>query len=288
MSEAVLKSSLIKDIAMSAASIYGGPVGTAAFTAWYTYKVTGGDLEAALKAGVIAGLSSAGMGISKEIPYTELTRRTLATATVGAAAVAAAGGSEEDIIRGFLTGTAMTLASSYYAKTVGRNMDGRVASREPIDKFAPKHQDYYGVFTDKDGKPVLFYDAEKEIFYTKINTNNIAPEISQVSIATRGDASIIGAIAGETAIPMRLLTGGIPMMNAMSAFHDRMCDVLAIDSKIEVALTIVPASILTVATSQVPLQSLLLATLTNGERPALRRDEDGYLVIEPLIGSSLQ
>jgi hypothetical protein len=262
LSAAIEKSSLLKDIAMSAASIYGGPAGTAAFTAWYTYRVTGGDLAAAIKAGVIAGLSSAGMGVSREIPYSELIKRTLASAVVGAAAVAAAGGSEEDIIRGFLTGTAFTLASAYYADNVGRDMDGRVATDAAIDKFTPENQSYYGVFMDENGDPVIFRDKDTGQAYLKINTNNIPARINQVGIASSATLnSLTTAVFSESAIPMRALGSGIPMMNAMAAFHDRMCDVLKIESTLPTAITIIPAAILTVSASALPLETLIVSTL---------------------------
>ncbi|SFX47786.1 hypothetical protein SAMN03097694_2388 [Janthinobacterium lividum] len=288
LADAVFKSSLLKDIAMSAASIYGGPVGTAAFTAWYTYRATGGDLDAALRAGVIAGISSAGMGLSKTIPYTELTRRTLATAVVGAAAVAAAGGSEQDIIRGFLTGTAFTLASAYYAQVVEREMDGRVATRQAIDKFDLKHQEYYGVFTDKDGIPVLDFDEKSQQFYPRIDTNGIPAQIAQVGIAWRGDMNGLAAeLFSENAVPMRFLANGVPMMNAMAAFHDRMSDILNLQSPGIVAVTILPASILTVSASQTPLQTLILSTLNSRDKPAAKRDKDGFIVVDPATNDAV-
>lgn len=265
LSAAVLQSSLLKDIAMSAASIYGGPYGAAAFTAWYTYRATGGDLEAALRAGVIAGLSASGLEIAKGIPYTELTRRTLATAVVGAAAVAAAGGSEQDIIRGFLTGTAFTLANAYYASTVQRDMDGRVATAPAINKFDPKLQTYYGVFSDQDGNPVFFKDKVTGEWYKQIDTNRLPARIVQVGIASHEAlGSIANALVAETAIPMQALAYGIPMMNAMAAFHDRMCAVLAIDNSALTAITIIPAAILTVSASEAPLEDLIVATI-NGQ-----------------------
>ena len=221
------------------------------------------------------------MALSSEIPYTELTRRTLASAVVGAAAVAAAGGSEKDIIQGFLTGTALTLASAYYNGQVGRDMDGRLATGAPIDKFDPKQQEYYGVFCDEEGRPVLTFNERTQSFEPRIDTNNIPARISQVGIASREAlGGIADMVSSESAIPMRLLADGIPMMNAMAALHDHLCDLYALQNSAVVMLTIIPASILTVAASETPLDALLLATLNSADaQNKLHRDDSGYLVL---------
>ncbi|NHZ36685.1 hypothetical protein [Massilia rubra] len=145
-------------------------------------------------------------------------------------------------------------------------MDGRVATEAAIDKFDAENQAYYGVFADENGDPVVFRDEKTGAFYTRINTNNIEPRITQVGIASREALQgIPNALFSETAIPMRALASGVPMMNAMAAFHDRMCDVLAIDQTALVAITIIPASILTVSASEVPLANLIVATLNAKE-----------------------
>ena len=56
---AVSESSLLNYTATAAASIYGGPSSAAAYAAWYTYKQTG-DLELAVKSGVIADAKRVG------------------------------------------------------------------------------------------------------------------------------------------------------------------------------------------------------------------------------------
>jgi hypothetical protein len=67
LAEAVSESKLLNCIATAAASIYGGPAGAAAYASWFTYKQTG-NLQLALKAGVIAGATAQGLQMVNGMP----------------------------------------------------------------------------------------------------------------------------------------------------------------------------------------------------------------------------
>ncbi|WP_244510670.1 hypothetical protein [Microvirga guangxiensis] len=86
-----------------AASTYGGPAGAAAFAAWYTNKKTG-DLDHAIRGGVIAGAASAGYANTSAMPsgtVGEVAKKALFTGAVGGVAFAAAGGNDAAVCDAF-------------------------------------------------------------------------------------------------------------------------------------------------------------------------------------------
>lgn len=90
-----------RQAAQVAASTYGGPAGAAAFAAWMAYNSSGKNVEAALRAGaytylVSTGYSQVGSMPSNTVP--EVLKKAAAIAAVRGMAVAAAGGSKEDIL----------------------------------------------------------------------------------------------------------------------------------------------------------------------------------------------
>ena len=246
------KSSFLRDLASSAAAAYGGPAGAAAFAAWYCYKTTG-DLTAALKAGVITGLTAEGMQLTGDVP--DLTQRTALTAAIGAAAIAAAGGSEQDVIRGVLTGAAYSLASNEYQAMTEHPLDGRAPTDGWINKDDPDMLDKYGVFKDANGNDVFAWDKAKEQYVPQIDTNNIPWTINQVGIANSldGENSIF---TSESSYLMQVFAD-VPYMNGMARFHDAWCALQDFEAA-EVPATIVPAMVLTLAASPVPIERDIL------------------------------
>ena len=127
LATAVTESSLLNNVAAAAASAYGGRGGAAAYAARYTYKQTR-DLRLALRAGVTAGVASKGLKMVDGMPsgtVGQLTRRTLASASVGGAAVAAAGGRERDVLEAFAKGAAYSLARENYRDMTDKQIDLR-------------------------------------------------------------------------------------------------------------------------------------------------------------------
>jgi hypothetical protein len=104
VAQAATDSALLQQLGAMAATAYGGPAGASAYTAWLTYERTG-SLESAMRAGVVAGITSAGGRLVESVEgsgLTETLRREITRASVNAAAVAASGGSQEDIQEAFM------------------------------------------------------------------------------------------------------------------------------------------------------------------------------------------
>lgn len=97
--KAITESELLRQAAGTAAAVYGGPAGAAAYSAWLTYETTG-NLGHALKAGVIAGATAAGTkfvnGLPNDVVEEQLKKQLIQT-SLNAATIAANGGSLKDI-----------------------------------------------------------------------------------------------------------------------------------------------------------------------------------------------
>jgi hypothetical protein len=104
VAKSITESKLLSQVAATAATAYGGPAGAAAYSAWITYETTG-SLDYAIKAGVTAGIASSGGAYANGLPQetiNEQVKKELVKASVNAAAVAASGGTEEDIKKAFM------------------------------------------------------------------------------------------------------------------------------------------------------------------------------------------
>lgn len=275
----VQESSLINNIATAAASIYGGPQGAAAYAAWYTYKQTG-NLSLALKAGVISGLTSKGISLANGMPanaFPEIAKRSLVMASIGAISIAASGGSEKDIINGFLKGATLSMAREYYNNLTKQEIEGRAPSESAIPKL---NKDYtegkYLFFLDKDGNPLQkTYVSSVEIdgylvSVTKqspwIDVSSMPKSISMVGLATD---SINGGILSETGVPMQLLAK-VPYINDMAYLHDIWCDKIALElgqelNMAETMVSIIPATIVTVTGSDTPILAQILEEIRSSE-----------------------
>ena len=255
---AFMESSLLTSIASSVASIYGAPYGGAAFAAWLTYKRTG-DLELVLKTAAITYLTQESLKGAKTIgldkttgilssSVTDVAKRTLVTSAIGAAAIAASGGSEKDIIDGFLKGAAMIIANEVYKSQMESYINDDIATEEPIDKFGDDAlKEKYGILLDKDGQPILHRITLKdgtEKWVTQIDPAKIELNITQVGIADEKGSFGIG---GENTFLLKKLAL-IPGMNSMARFHDKWCEVIKTDEIFGATqVTIIPAIALTLA-----------------------------------------
>lgn len=109
---AISQSSLLNQAAVMAVSYFGTPAAAAAYSAWLTYETTG-DLEAAMKTGVIAGASAyAGKAVANmpNETITQQIKQELMKASVNAAAIAASGGTEADIQEAFMSSVSSAAA----------------------------------------------------------------------------------------------------------------------------------------------------------------------------------
>lgn len=229
--DAVMESSLLNTIAASAAAVYGGPAGAAAYSAWYAYKATG-NLEVALRAGAIAWATSTAGAATKGIngnTFDAAARRALASAAIGGAAVAASGGSQEQVVAAFGRGAVVGAAREAYKGFTKHDLDGKPASKGAILKL------------DKDGN----VNSEVKAMYQTTNLENgnlditsLPKEISHVGIAT-AEVSTDYWGTTETSGVMQDL-GKLPYMNDMAYFHDQWM-ALTNTQGISVQLTILPA-----------------------------------------------
>lgn len=264
-----MKSTLLTSIASSVASIYGAPYGGAAFAAWLTYKRTG-DLELVLKTAAITYLTQESLKGAKTIgldkstgilssSVTDVAKRTVVTSAIGAAAIAASGGSEKDIIDGFLKGTAMIIANEVYKSQMESYISDEMGTEEPIDKFGNDAlKEKYGILVDEDGKPILYrikLEDGSEKWVTQVDPAKIPLNVAQVGIA---DEKASLGFGGENTFAMKKLAM-IPGMNAMARFHDRWCEIIK-TGEIPGAtqVTIIPAIALTIAgRNQMLIDSIL-------------------------------
>ena len=120
---AVQESTILNVVAQSAATAYGGPGGAAAYASWYTYRATNGNIEAALKAGALAGATAQGMAAVGTMPADALGQKAIAAGSIGGLAVAAAGGDENDILHGFIAAGGMVLVRDGFQRTTNTELD---------------------------------------------------------------------------------------------------------------------------------------------------------------------
>ena len=245
LAEAVTESSLLNNIAAAGVSVYGGPAGAAAYSAWYTYKQTG-DLKLALKTGIIAGATSQGLEMVNGMPsgtVDELTKKTLASACISGAAVAASGGEEEDIIEAFVKGAALTAAREHYKEMTDKEIEGKAPTKSAVAKDNIKHQ--FSILRDGEGNPIR--DSQGNC---QIDIRSMPRDISHVGLATDNPNAPILSVA-ETSPSMQAVAK-IPYMNDMAYYHDQWAAIAQMEG-IEIQATIFPAMIVTVAGSDTPI-----------------------------------
>lgn len=101
---ATQQSGILDAAVASAASIYGGPAGAAAYAAWKTFKATG-DVNMAFRTGLLAAIQQQGGSIVNGMPtgsVSEVVKKAAIAGAAGGLAVAAAGGDEAAITDAFL------------------------------------------------------------------------------------------------------------------------------------------------------------------------------------------
>ncbi|WP_156945000.1 hypothetical protein [Bradyrhizobium sp. Ec3.3] len=120
------ESEAARQAAQAAASLYGGPAGTAAFAAWMAYNSSGHNVEAALRAGAYAYVVSKGYAEVNTMPtgtVDEVAKKAAVTAGVRGMAVAAAGGSQQDILNAAAQGGGSVIVQSGQAYVTKEYVD---------------------------------------------------------------------------------------------------------------------------------------------------------------------
>jgi vacuolar-type H+-ATPase subunit E/Vma4 len=225
--DAVMESSVLNVIASSAATVYGGPAGAAAYAAWYTYKATG-NLDAALKAGAIAWATSTANEATKTIEgatFDNQAKRVLSSAAIGGAAIAASGGTDEQVLAAFGRGAVVGLAREGYSAVTKRPLDGSPATKPAVLKETAEIRSAYRTL---DNGNLDITSMPADISHVGISTDVVAP----------GYFSPL-----ETGGLMQDLSK-IPYVNSMAYFHDQWMAITNLQG-VAVQVTILPAIALT-------------------------------------------
>jgi len=250
--KATQRSSWVNAAATVAAGANGGPYGSAAYAAWQTYRLTDKNPELALRAGLIAGLTSSAMGEVSQIDGTtgtNLARKTVLAGALSGVAVAASGGEEGDIKRAAVMGGAMVFLQDAYKNYVGSELDARGATNPP--------------YCLTEGDPSCEELRNSYWFDEKTGEWKVDPSKLDKARAGVGIGTEVGTSAQPVYKPgppyfsdrnpvMVGLAKGAPAFNAMSFFHDRW----VFDWKMsdwQNKATIVPAIALTYVATGAPL-----------------------------------
>lgn len=128
---ASMKSDVLRTVGQLGASVYGGPGGAAAYAAWLAYYQSGGDLNVALRAGIITGAASYAMGAANKIStvdaagdlvMTQAVKKAVVVGAIGGLSVAAAGGNESAVRDGFLRAGAMIVIQEGFREYTGHEL----------------------------------------------------------------------------------------------------------------------------------------------------------------------
>ncbi|MGR9293617.1 hypothetical protein ACU8OS_35215 (plasmid) [Rhizobium leguminosarum] len=120
------ESELARGIANYAASTAGGPAGAAAFAAWYTYNATKGDVEKALLSGIYTYAVGTGAANANAMPtgtVDQVFKKAATVAAVKGLAVAAAGGSQQEIMDAIAQGGGEVIVQSGQAYVTKKYVD---------------------------------------------------------------------------------------------------------------------------------------------------------------------
>jgi hypothetical protein len=134
---------LLSTVGSVAASVYGGPQGAAVYAAWLTYHQTG-DIDMAVRVGIIAGASSFANGQAFTMAtgtVTDSIKRAAVVEAIGGAPAAAAGGDRDAINTAFLRGDAAILVQDGYKSYVNRDFMSELkpAIGAPLCMAVPLH-----------------------------------------------------------------------------------------------------------------------------------------------------
>lgn len=251
---ATQKSGWLNTVGATAASAYGGPAGASAYAAWQTYRVSGGNTELALRAGLITGLTTAAMnGITTMDGATkvDMLKKGVLAGAVGGLAVAASGGTEEDIKTGFILGGGMVVIQDIYQNYTGHILDPTEATEEPYSWDSKTLQEAY------------YYDENGNL---QLNTAKLSRKASHVGIGAeppfnppKPGAPV--SLASDQSVLMRT-AAKLPGFNAMGLFHDKWVVSWGMTS-VQNKLTIFPALVFTYMGTSGPLNNKITDVVAN-------------------------
>ncbi|OQP66224.1 hypothetical protein [Niastella populi] len=238
---ATQQSKYLNTAAATAAGVYGGPGGSAAYAAWQTYRASGGNAELAFRAGIITGLTSSALKVVGSMSGSEakeMLQKAVLAGAVGGLAIAASGGNEDQIKKGFVLGGGMVLVQDLYRNYTQQTLDPSPSTKEPYctSPGDPSCATLKAAFyKDKNGN--LVFDPSKldpKASYVGVGADPNAPLKLGADIPWDSDQSVLMRSAAQ-----------VPGMNAMGLFHDKLVVSWAISDNIGNQLTIFPAMLFT-------------------------------------------
>lgn len=222
--QATKESELINQAASSAAAIYGGPGGAAAYASWSTYQRTG-DADMAFRAGVLSGLSAQTGKLTAMPSGTsgEVVKKAVIAGAAGGIAVEAAGGDQQAIENAFLKSAGGVVVQSGSAKLnaylpqLNETVDAaQCISARDIDCISNSRwvRDVKGrIVFDKAGKSRLdsskFDPAKSIVRWTGIDPNSVDGQriAKRLGISKLPDSEIIPLLNNEWVLTSKLGPG---------------------------------------------------------------------------------
>ena len=212
--KATHESALIKQASQSAAAVYGGPGGAAAYAAWYAYRTTG-NINVAWREGIRTAITSELGAEASSIPNgtigQTLTKAAVA-GTAGGIAVAMQGGDEDAIKYAFLRGGGYVLVQgatnqlkAYSSQAADAVNTVQCISARDLDcvshtKWATEIKDGAAKYVlGANGKPKLLSVSEYTSKWTNFDPNSPEGQVNAfITSISKLPASSIVPVDGMT------------------------------------------------------------------------------------------
>jgi hypothetical protein len=257
--KAAQKSLILRTGGQILATVYGGPYGTAAYAAWYTYNVTK-DPALSIKAGVIAGAASAA---TSAVPGTiggqgtpKVVANAIINGSIAGVAAAASGGGKDDVLRAFaIAGTSVVIQSAYKDVTKS-DIDPAPSKGEAYTKNTPLSYPDAGPNSPSDC--AYFKNPDGSLFLDSDGNPHVDVRLLDPSRPMVGLAAGIGShgMFYETNPVMRWISRW-PVFNSMAVLHDVLCEQWNLTGFASKG-TIPPTLVVTYYGTQAPTMELLL------------------------------
>lgn len=270
------ESSLANTIGATAASAYGGPSGAAAYSAWYAYRATN-DIDIALRAGLISGATSAGLGAVGDMPVEQaslvpdMTKKAIMGGAIGGLAVAAAGGDKDAVLEGFIRSGGMILIQDGYKEfTGGQDLAENTKaptyeafcslSVAPIASTAGCQAPPEDWFLKNEDGSFKIIDGKKALDMSKVDNH-----YSYLGKAVAEGEPAQWYTGAETGGLMNGIAK-VPGLNAMAIFHDQWV-IQAPLTGLNNQATIIPAIVFTYLGTEAGIQNEIQKAAINSKEP---------------------
>jgi hypothetical protein len=270
---AVQESTILNTLAqLSASTMGGGPIGGAAYASWLAYRQTG-NLELAMRVGLITGAAAYTMAevgtIQSQGLDVAMAKKAVLSATIAGAAVAASGGDEAAIREALLRAGTMVVVQSLYQHVARHSLDPASSRGEGYCVLTP-----VGAPCSPETSDLYLKDSDGNIVYETRMINGVERQVPIVRDITVLDPSRphVGNMAAvdqtawnfEQSRFMQAISR-IPGMNTMSVFHDQWSLNFQMDPLTNMT-SIVPAVYLTYLGTDAAILDLIREVSVDGKR----------------------